>query len=228
MSRGSTDCTQPRVSTLRCALVWLLATAATTTTWWLVAPTAAALASAAQPGTELDELLVRVCAAALLPSSARLWLVTTVTVHEVVRGRPRGGGTARRWILLACGAALAAGSATPAVAHGGSGASGFASAEPDHRVTGHRVPGHRVIGGLALPDRAVAAPAPVAGDAHVVVRPGDSLWSIAASHPSGEPVDARWRAIWAANRAVVGDDPDLILPGQRLDLPPTDDDRTPR
>ena len=53
-----------------------------------------------------------------------------------------------------------------------------------------------------------------------VVQPGDSLWSIARTHPGPTTsVDQRWRAIWAANRDVVGDDPDLIVPGQTLSLP---------
>ncbi len=58
----------------------------------------------------------------------------------------------------------------------------------------------------------------------VVVHRGDSLWAIAARHLGGHPSDAQidhaWRAWYAANRAVVGADPDLILPGQQL-RPPT-------
>lgn len=63
----------------------------------------------------------------------------------------------------------------------------------------------------------------------VVVRPGDSLWSIAADelgpHAPAPAVAARWPAWWAANRSVVGDDPALIHPGQRL-RPPAPDGRT--
>lgn len=44
------------------------------------------------------------------------------------------------------------------------------------------------------------------------VRSGDTLSAIAASHGT------TWRAIYAANKAVIGGDPDLILTGQRLDL----------
>jgi len=55
------------------------------------------------------------------------------------------------------------------------------------------------------------------------VRPGDSLWSIAASHIGPGATDAQIAAAWprfyAANRAVVGPDPNLIYPGQRLTLP---------
>jgi len=35
-------------------------------------------------------------------------------------------------------------------------------------------------------------------------------------------VDREWRALWEANRGTVGDDPDLIHPGQRLTLPGTE------
>jgi len=54
------------------------------------------------------------------------------------------------------------------------------------------------------------------------VRPGDSLWSIAERHmPGAEPteIDAGWRQIHRANRAVIGSDPDLIIPGTTLRLP---------
>jgi len=49
------------------------------------------------------------------------------------------------------------------------------------------------------------------------------LWSIAARHlapgASDAQVDAAWRAWYAANRPVIGADPDLILPGQLLHAP---------
>jgi hypothetical protein len=58
----------------------------------------------------------------------------------------------------------------------------------------------------------------------VVVRAGDSLWSIAARElgPSAtnEAIAARWHDWYAANRHVIGNDPDLILPGQVLRTPP--------
>ncbi|MFD7154641.1 LysM peptidoglycan-binding domain-containing protein [Kribbella sp. NPDC059898] len=58
----------------------------------------------------------------------------------------------------------------------------------------------------------------------VVVREGDSLWSIAARElgPSAtnEAIAARWHDWYSANRHVIGNDPDLILPGQVLRTPP--------
>ena len=71
-----------------------------------------------------------------------------------------------------------------------------------------------------------AATAPADADTYVV-RPGDSLSSIALAHPGTGSLDERWRAIWWANRDVVGDDPDLILPGQALRLPGTTSGTTP-
>lgn len=54
------------------------------------------------------------------------------------------------------------------------------------------------------------------------VAPGDSLWAIAARHlGTDDPrrIDDYWREVYTANRAVVGDDPHLIFPGQVLVLP---------
>lgn len=65
---------------------------------------------------------------------------------------------------------------------------------------------------------AAAPPATIAPVAHAktyTVRRGDSLWKIAASHYGD---GTQWRRLYANNRAVVGSNPALILPGQRLAL----------
>lgn len=58
----------------------------------------------------------------------------------------------------------------------------------------------------------------------VVVLRGDSLWSIAARHlgvnAGATAIAQEWPRWYAANRQVIGPDPDLILPGQRLIAPP--------
>lgn len=59
----------------------------------------------------------------------------------------------------------------------------------------------------------------------IAVKLGDTLWSIAAQElgptaPSTE-IDAEWHRWFAANRAVIGDDADVIEPGQRLSPPAT-------
>ena len=70
-------------------------------------------------------------------------------------------------------------------------------------------------------------PAPPAAGEHVVVR-GDCLWDIAAAHLSdqlGRTASAAetaraTSAWWSANAAVIGPDPDVLLPGQVLRPPP--------
>ncbi|WP_406728281.1 transglycosylase family protein [Streptomyces sp. GD-15H] len=63
------------------------------------------------------------------------------------------------------------------------------------------------------------APAQSSGDAdrgssggHYTVRAGDTLSGIAARHGT------TWQRLYAANKAVIGGDPDVITPGQRLAL----------
>lgn len=61
----------------------------------------------------------------------------------------------------------------------------------------------------------------------VVVQPGDSLWRIAAArlpgHPSERRVAVAWPRWYAANRRVVGNDPDHIVAGQLLYAPIEED-----
>ena len=73
----------------------------------------------------------------------------------------------------------------------------------------------------------VGRPAPTGqdGGAQVtrlyIVQVGDTLWDIAQQQldqPTDAEVTETWKAIWRANRAVIGDDPALIHPGDRLDL----------
>lgn len=58
---------------------------------------------------------------------------------------------------------------------------------------------------------------------HVVVRSGDSLWTIAAEHLGGNPeyaaVAAAWPLWYQANADLIGPDPDFIQPGLRLRVP---------
>ncbi len=79
------------------------------------------------------------------------------------------------------------------------------------------------LDGLPLPDLPEVTSPPRSLDALVRVRPGDSLWSLAAEHlgpAAPDPaVDRLWRRWYAANRAVVGPEPDLLLPGQLLRPP---------
>ncbi|MFD5636917.1 transglycosylase family protein [Streptomyces sp. NPDC127077] len=73
----------------------------------------------------------------------------------------------------------------------------------------------------SAPARREAAKTPSRTPGHVnrgssrgdyTVREGDTLSAIAARHGT------TWRKIYAANQSVIGGDPDLIVPGQRLDI----------
>jgi nucleoid-associated protein YgaU len=77
---------------------------------------------------------------------------------------------------------------------------------------------------LAEPQPAVSAQ--LAPSTHVVVR-GESLWRIARAtllertgrEPTSGDIARFWPHIYEANRAVIGDDPNLILPGQQFTIP---------
>jgi hypothetical protein len=94
--------------------------------------------------------------------------------------------------------------------------------KPDHDLTGLRLPDRPVVG----PPRITTE---VAASTTVVVRAGDTLWAIAArSLPPGASdaeIARSCRGWHAANRDVIGDDPNLIFPTQRL-VPPLGKDPT--
>ncbi|MGI5399955.1 transglycosylase family protein [Streptomyces sp. CA-135486] len=62
------------------------------------------------------------------------------------------------------------------------------------------------------PERAAAHADRGGRGADYTVRRGDTLSGIAAAHGRD------WRSLYAANKGVIGADPDVILPGQRLAL----------
>ncbi|WP_114855874.1 LysM peptidoglycan-binding domain-containing protein [Brachybacterium sp. YJGR34] len=73
-------------------------------------------------------------------------------------------------------------------------------------------------GTSAAPDDAPASPPTV------VVQPGDTLWSItddllAPAPDSPSTIAAGWPLLHDANREAIGDDPDLLVPGQVLTVP---------
>ncbi len=83
----------------------------------------------------------------------------------------------------------------------------------------------RVLDGLRLPDRPMGLqPRHVlTAPATYTVKPGDTLWAIAARDldPTTSPMEIaaamlRW---YAANRSLIGADPNLIFPGQQLNRP---------
>lgn len=80
----------------------------------------------------------------------------------------------------------------------------------------------------ATPPPAIG-PLATSGPREVVVRPGDSFWRLAEHHeaerlgrqPTEDEVGACWQDVVASNRhrLVVPEDPDLIFPGQVMQLP---------
>lgn len=181
--------------------------------------------------TAFPDALVLGCEALALLCAGWVWLLVVLVLRDVLRevppGTPRPSGgvppAVRRLVLAACGLTLAGVVAAPAA--GG---------------TGH--PRDEPLAGLALPDRVTGAtptrsPAPggrvrpaavradpPGRDRTVLVSSGDTLWALAArSLEEGAgpaAIDRAWRALYCANAARIGPDPDLIHPGQRLRVPP--------
>jgi uncharacterized membrane protein YeaQ/YmgE (transglycosylase-associated protein family) len=95
---------------------------------------------------------------------------------------------------------------------------------PHPHPSTHRAPQHRAASvGLVS-----AAPRRGRGHGHgpeqlVTVHSGDSLWSLAAARlgpaSTAEQIAAAWPRWYARNRDVIGADPSLIVPGQRLRPP---------
>jgi hypothetical protein len=231
------------LATVRVALLVAGCTTLAAAVWWLAAPPLSSLLTALRGGgviaVPLETVLLGLCAAALLGCVAWLVLATSLTLlaYAARSAAPRSRRAAalgrtlerrcprvtRRLVTATLGLALTTGLA------------GTALADPPSR-TG--------LAGLTLPDRttgealSTAVPRTVAlrdggapgHDLHarrVVVRPGDSLWRIAARllHESGpdQVTDAdvtdAWHLLRDANRRRVGPDPDLIRPGASLEVP---------
>ncbi|MGX1913382.1 LysM peptidoglycan-binding domain-containing protein [Streptomyces phaeochromogenes] len=62
------------------------------------------------------------------------------------------------------------------------------------------------------PDRSTGHTGRGSSRGDYTVRSGDTLSAIAARHGT------TWQRIYAANKAAIGGDPDVIVPGQRLEL----------
>ncbi|BEP14700.1 LysM peptidoglycan-binding domain-containing protein [Acidothermaceae bacterium B102] len=86
----------------------------------------------------------------------------------------------------------------------------------------HHDPGRGLSLVTSVPTRMPAAQA--LSSPLVTVRPGDSLWRIAArALPRGASetsIERSWHRWYRANRSVIGPDPGLLQPGQQL-VPPT-------
>lgn len=103
----------------------------------------------------------------------------------------------------------------------------FPSAEVRAAMTGTTGPGAEMTAADNRPAELRTAEADDHPGAETwIVEAGDHLWAIAAEtvadrtgHTDDESVGAYWQRLIEANRHIVGDDPDLIHPGQIIELP---------
>ncbi|MFD7032545.1 transglycosylase family protein [Streptomyces sp. NPDC059917] len=130
------------------------------------------------------------------------------------------------WPVCSKEAGLSRGGAAPAVtpkAPTGQGAR-TGTAQTDKAATGKARTGTAQD---AAPQAAKSGPTPTGTSVlpnPYVVAPGDSLSAIAR----GQHVEGGWQALYETNRATVGNDPDMIFPGQRLTLRVTTAPVTPK
>ena len=217
------------VSRPRCLVVWAAASLLAALVGGSLAPHLAGAVAAPPPPSRFDAWLVVCCEAAALAVGGWLWLLVTLVALEAAGRAPRRRGVPRRLrrlVLAACGAGLVGGLVAPAYA-----------APPSPPLEGLPLPDRAtgrpvaVVDEDAAPGRAVVARPPGERTARTVrVVPGDTLWGLATADLPADAtpaaVDERWRTIHAANREVIGADPDLILPGQQLRLPPDEPSAT--
>jgi hypothetical protein len=233
------------LSAFRPLLLLALVSGGAAAAWMLAGPPAVTLAGAlvADGPRGLDALpfgtaLAGLCAGLLLGCAG--WLVACT-------GLVAGAGVARelapgtRVVGALCRAAEQAG--PPVLRRAVAGALGVAvvasltaTAAGARTVTaGTHRPTEDRLAGLPVPDRVTGAarrsadPPPTRGPARpgpptgMVVRAGQSLWSITADLLPVRSTDAEitrgWHLLHRANAARIGSDPDLILPGTRLVVP---------
>lgn len=232
-SRGATP-----ASPLRCLAVWVaLTTVAMAGTLLGVAAVVDTLpATATSPTTTgditVDQALVvgaGVGAAAVCPW---LWFLATLSVAEAVGGRvsARTGWT-RRLTLLACGVAVTTSALSPAHAAidapqplGPAGTISLDGLPYPDRPSGSTARAAQTQTDdlpLRISTPSAAAPDGAPGGASGAtyrVKEGDTLWTIAATSTASTDLPRAVAELHLRNRRVIGADPDLIHPGQVLDL----------
>jgi LysM repeat protein len=190
--------------------------------------------------------IVALCTAALLVAVTWVGLAGLTVVAEAWRWVPGTDGprsravpaVVRRAVLACCGIALIG---TTSLAT--SLAPARAEVDAFARIDGLPLPtrtSDAVTSGRHWPapahapaDDTPALPGATSSDPAVrhTVTAGESLWDIAGElHPAGATPDEIARTanlLWRSNQSVIGANPDLILPGQVLKLPPPHSDATP-
>lgn len=208
----------------------------TTTVLILSGIQVAARALADPTQTDLQALLPRLAiAAALVVAGLFLFRVTAETVRCARRAEagvwrePRPGP--RRLVAYVVTGLVGLATAPPAQAHAParvtasaalvSGAGASTSTAPDpiwHRTPeaeATTTPQIRLVGGASRTEDEAGG--------SVTVRRGDCLWDLVSRALGPDADDAQIASAWprwyAANRDVIGSDPDLLLPGQILHAP---------
>jgi nucleoid-associated protein YgaU len=177
----------------------------------------------------VDRLVVDLAAALLLLAAVGLALISGLAMTAalaaerapgVAKACSRATPRATRRIVTAV---LGIGLAAPLAVEGPALAGGLSHVAVCTSRCHH---GDGGLNGLRLPDLPTSRPRP-AGPAdsarQVVVHEGDSLWRIAARRlpagaAAGDVATLTWR-LYALNRSVIGDNPDLIYPGMTLITP---------
>lgn len=165
-----------------------------------------------------------VVAGTWLVIATALTVVTQIAPAPVRRRCPSLAPRAWRRLVISL-----LGTGVLAIPGGGTGAAGAVDGRDvssDRATTSGDSP-LGALDGLPYPDRpSTARSAPPAQRPEtrpsVVVRPGDSLWSLtAAAQPraTDAQVAQRWPRWYTANRESIGPDPDLLTPGTVLDPP---------
>lgn len=194
---------------------WALTVLAGVSTWF-IAPHASDDLDAVI-GTDFPRALLGLVS--LVQLAIGVWVVVVVGLAQLVGSTAILRAVAPRLLrdMLFAGAVGALAVAPAQADRGG-------ASPRDHAAVG--VTSHE-LAGLPYPDRPSSATPPAAVRRRhtgvVIVRPGDTLWAISRrSLPAGasDAEIARSCAAWyAANRTVIGDDPDLIIPEQHLHPP---------
>lgn len=179
----------------------------------------------AQETPTFEHLLTR--SALLALAVALIWVLavlTAIVIEALTEGRFRMALAlgcphwCHRWLLGLLGALVAAAVLAPPAATAAQTATGALDGLPiPDRPLGERPRSEEVPRARALQPAGVSE--------QVTVQAGQSLWEISRSRlprdASTHRIAALTRSLYRRNRGVIGEDPDLIRPGQSLALPPT-------
>ncbi|MBG6182092.1 nucleoid-associated protein YgaU [Arthrobacter sp. CAN_A214] len=197
-------------------------------TWWMFAAAAAVMAQLLATSGHRDaaSIAARFSPAFMRRLAAAALGVNLLAVPALANAAPlfESASTLQRWETVHSGGSTS-GSPTGNEAAEADASAGDESAGPDVTPSWKPLP-FPSGGGLVLRTDTARSPDSMAGGAgEVIVKPGDSLWTIAAAHLGAFATDLEvagaWPSWYVANREVIGGNPSLLFPGQILRIPPT-------